>query len=68
MEITKTNFEPKPLKANPIAAQIREDVAKKFKPLLGLHASIIDTIFTRIMTYSTPHEAWSKLEEEFKVT
>ncbi|KAF3455064.1 hypothetical protein FNV43_RR05512 [Rhamnella rubrinervis] len=52
--------DPTPLRANPIVAQMKqhsEEVAKKFKALFILHASVSDVMFTRIMACTIPKEA-----------
>ncbi|EOY27496.1 Uncharacterized protein TCM_029332 [Theobroma cacao] len=53
---------------NPIITQMKqhsEEVAKQDKALSYIHSAVTDSIFTRIMAYKAPKEAWDKLREEF---
>ena len=58
--VVETGDGPTPLRANPTVAQMKqhsEEVAKKFKALSALHASVSDVMFTRIMACTTPKKA-----------
>ncbi|XP_040938122.1 uncharacterized protein [Gossypium hirsutum] len=66
--VVKNDFEPPPLRANPIIAQMRqhaEESTKKHKALVCLQNGVTDVIFTRIMACSTPKEVWERLKENF---
>ena len=68
-EMVETGRDPSPLRANPTVAQIKQhskEVAKKFKALSAIHASVSEEIFTRIMACTSAKEAWDKLQEEFQ--
>ncbi|KAF2308834.1 hypothetical protein GH714_021600 [Hevea brasiliensis] len=68
-EVVETENCPPPLRANPTVTQLKhyvEESAKKYKSLSIIHAAVIETIFTRIMTCDTSKEAWDRLQEEFQ--
>ena len=68
-EVVEREADPTPLVQNPTLAQIKkyeEDLAKKPKALTYIHAAVSEVIFTRIMAYESPKEAWDKLKEEFE--
>ncbi|XP_031259421.1 uncharacterized protein LOC116117552 [Pistacia vera] len=56
------------LEPNPTLNQIRiheEEATKALRALSHIHAAVTDLVFTRIMAYETPKEAWDKLREEY---
>ncbi|XP_016745051.1 uncharacterized protein [Gossypium hirsutum] len=66
--VVENDAEPPPLRANPTISQIRqhtEESTKKHKTLACLQNKVSDVIFTRIMAYNSPKQAWEKLKEEF---
>ncbi|XP_055806936.1 uncharacterized protein LOC129875694 [Solanum dulcamara] len=57
-----------PLGPNLTVAQMKiykDAKSRKSKALTCLHSALSDMIFTRIMTFETPKEAWEKLKDEF---
>lgn len=42
-----------------------EDLAKKPRALACLHSAVSDSVFSRIMNFESPKQAWEKLKEEF---
>ena len=68
-EVVEREADPTPLVQNPTLAQIKkyeEDLAKKPKALTYINAAVSELIFTIIMAYESPKEAWDKLKEEFQ--
>lgn len=64
--ITKDDHEPNPLRQNPTVAQIKqhsEDVAKILKAFSTINSFVSNSIFMRIMAYSTKKEALEKFQE-----
>ncbi|KAG8502770.1 hypothetical protein CXB51_000588 [Gossypium anomalum] len=71
LEVVNSDAEPALLKANPTVAQIMqhaEERTKRHKAMSCIQNCVSDMIFTRIMTYETPKQAWDKLKEEFQGT
>ncbi|XP_031253457.1 uncharacterized protein LOC116111403 [Pistacia vera] len=67
-QYVEQNMQPPPLGPNPTLNQTRmheEEAAKAPRALSHIHAAVTDLVFTRIMTYETPNEAWDKLREEY---
>ncbi|XP_021909803.1 uncharacterized protein LOC110823675 [Carica papaya] len=60
--------EPTPLQETATLNQIKrheEEKTKKPKALVYLFSAVSDRVFSRIMNYESPKEAWEKLKEEF---
>ncbi|XP_031275492.1 uncharacterized protein LOC116133971 [Pistacia vera] len=60
--------QPPPLRQNPMLNQMRlheEETTKAPRALSHIHAAVTDLVFTRIMAYENPKEAWDKLREEY---
>ncbi|XP_017629163.1 uncharacterized protein LOC108472164 [Gossypium arboreum] len=70
-EVVNSDAEPAPLRANPIVAQIRQHAderTERHKAMSCIQNCVSDVIFTRIMAYKTPKQAWDRLKEEFQGT
>ncbi|XP_052484801.1 uncharacterized protein LOC128039909 [Gossypium raimondii] len=70
-EVVNSDVEPEPLRGNPTVAQIRQHAderTKRHKAMSCIQNSVSDVIFTRIMAYESPKQAWDKLQEEFQGT
>ncbi|KAG8480423.1 hypothetical protein CXB51_025117 [Gossypium anomalum] len=70
-EVVKSDAEPAPLRANPTVAQIRQHAderTKRHKAMSCIQNCVSDVIFTRIIAYETPKQAWDRLKEEFQGT
>nr|XP_048319621.1 uncharacterized protein LOC125418944 [Ziziphus jujuba var. spinosa] len=68
-ELVKVDYEVEPLRAGATVNQIKlhsEENARPYKILTAIQAAVTDDIFTRIMTCTTPRQAWEKLQEEFQ--
>ncbi|XP_031262243.1 uncharacterized protein LOC116120431 [Pistacia vera] len=62
------NKQPPPLGQNPTLNQMRlheEETTKAPRALSHIHAAVTDLVFTRIMAYKNPKEAWDKLRKEY---
>ncbi|XP_031259739.1 uncharacterized protein LOC116117871 [Pistacia vera] len=67
-QYVEENRQPPPLGQNPTLNKLRmheEETAKAPRALSHIHAAVIDLVFTRIMAYENPKEAWDKLREEY---
>ena len=65
-EVVETNKDPFSLRTNPTIAQMKqhsEEIAKKYKALSALHASVSDVMFTIIMACTTTKDVWDKLKK-----
>ncbi|KAG8492255.1 hypothetical protein CXB51_009912 [Gossypium anomalum] len=70
-EVVNTDVELAPLRANPTVAQIKrhaDERTKRHKVMSCSQNCVFNVIFTRIMAYETPKQAWDKLKEEFQGT
>ncbi|XP_031258085.1 uncharacterized protein LOC116116133 [Pistacia vera] len=67
-QYVEENRQPPPLGQNPTLNQMRlhrKETAKALRALSHIHAAVTDLVFTRIMAYKNPKEAWDKLREEY---
>ncbi|XP_031265038.1 uncharacterized protein LOC116123410 [Pistacia vera] len=67
-QYVEENRQPPSLGQNPTLNQLRmheEETAKAPRALSHIHAAVTDLVFTRIMAYENPKEAWDKLREEY---
>nr|XP_048336952.1 uncharacterized protein LOC125424186 [Ziziphus jujuba var. spinosa] len=68
-ELFEVDYEVEPLRASATVNQNKlhsEENAKPFKTLTVIQAAMTDDIFTKIMTCTTPRQAWEKVQEEFQ--
>ncbi|GKV27556.1 hypothetical protein SLEP1_g36718 [Rubroshorea leprosula] len=58
-----------PLPVNATLNQMRrhsEESAKRYESLTCIHSSVMDEIFSRIMTCETAKQAWDRIKQEFQ--
>ncbi|XP_060667447.1 uncharacterized protein LOC132799484 [Ziziphus jujuba] len=68
-ELVEVDYEVEPLRAGATVNQIKlhsEENARPYKTLTAIQVAVTDDIFTRIMTCTTPRQAWKKVQEEFQ--
>ncbi|XP_047260813.1 uncharacterized protein LOC124894103 [Capsicum annuum] len=67
-EVVEVGGEENHFPNNPTMAQIknhRGEVSKNFRALSCIQSTLLEVIFTRVMTSEIAKEAWDKLKEEF---
>lgn len=68
LDVVETGEVPIQRHANSTLAQIKqhsEEVAKRYKALICLQSTVLETIFEKIMNYKDPKQVLDSLKEEY---